>query len=92
MKSRSNFYGPPQQFLAEVRKWVEENIPEGAREITVSLGERADYGDTYGCIELEFVRPSTQEEVEREKIEAARNKEWRRKQYESLKKEFDSGD
>ena len=56
----------------------------------IDVGTYDEYGHTYAYVQVEWEELETDKEFkERMNIEA-KNKEYRRKQYEILKKEFDS--
>jgi len=56
----------------------------------IDVGTYDEYGDTYAYVQVEWEELETDKEFKERVDAAAKAKEYRRKQYETLKKEFDS--
>jgi hypothetical protein len=82
--------GTIEEFLKNIREAFEENVPEEFRSVArlVIEGNSYDSWSAEGYIRVSWTRDETEAE---EKIRVAQEKlhlEYRRKQYEQLKKEF----
>lgn len=82
--------GTLEQFIQQLRDEFEEIVPEEYwKTATVNLDKEYDYGDSVTpIIQFTWSRPETDDEFNLRKSNEEIQLEYRRKQYEQLKKEF----
>lgn len=80
-----NFSGAPTDFLRQITEFV-NGLPKTVSYVTITT--EAEYGDEYAVVEYSYERPYTAEELAQEKALEERSANYRRAQYEALKKEF----
>ena len=76
--------------IARIQEKLKE-VPEDQREAArIEIEVWDEYDCTYGELRLNFKRPQTAKEWEAEQKQVAEQEKWARKQYEQLKKKFES--
>lgn len=76
------------EFIAGLSNILAENKTK-FRDINIDIEEDYEYGEKITYLEISGYRPETDEELELRKRQEDEAKEYRRKQYEALKKEFE---
>lgn len=92
-RQTSDISGTLDTVIEQIRNFVNTNVPEEFRS-TAYLHldkEYEQYSDhVYGVLEVTWQRPETDQELQMRDAQAKSSREYRRKQYEQLKKEFDN--
>lgn len=78
-------YLHPNEAITKLQESLNE-IPEEFRDSAI-INKEDDYDGSCDFV-LKYSRPMTAEEIEQENRTIERQKEWRRQQFEALKKEF----
>lgn len=85
---REELAGRPHEVIRNIQDMLEQVPVELRDQVMIDIDAREDYGCTIVEVQAYYYRPETAEEIRKFKQSQERIREYRRRQYEDLKKEF----
>lgn len=78
------------EFLRMLESWVEKIAPEHVGSAKFELTTELDYDGDTAVLRLSYTRPENDSELAARKTKEAAQLDWRRHQFEQLKREFEA--